>query len=109
MVDAKSLKLAAVVVGGAVALFVASFVLRLVGRILSWAVLLGLALAAGYVVYQLYSGWNVAGEELDAASDATDDVESAQERYASGELSESELEAELEGAVDDEWERERGG
>jgi uncharacterized membrane protein len=109
MVDAKALKLAAVVVGGAVALFVASFVLRWVGRILSWAVLLGLALAAGYVVYQLYSGWSAADEELGTSADATDDVESVQERYASGELSESELEAELESAVDDDRERERGG
>lgn len=107
MVDAKALKIGALVVGSLLLLFVAGAVLRFVTRILTWAVLAALAVGAGYAAYQLYKGWRAAGEggetetNAETTVDAGTDVESVQERYARGELSETELEAELEDAVAD--------
>lgn len=105
MVDARALRFGAVVAGGLLALFVASalfwLVTRWLSRILTWSVLLVLVVAVGYAVYQLYSGWSDAGASVDAGATAEGpaDVESVQERYTSGELTEAELEAELEEAV----------
>lgn len=107
MVDARALKVAALLVGAAVLLFVVSFALRIVSRIITWSILVLIALAAGYVTYQLYKGWSAAGEDADAEvetgdASATDssDVETVQEQYTSGELSDEAFEAELEDVVD---------
>lgn len=109
MVDAKALRIGALAAGGLLALFVASalfwLVTRFVSRILTWSVLLLLVAGVGYAAYQLYSGWNAAGEEAATSVDAggtaegPTDVESVQERYTRGELTEAEMEAELEEAV----------
>lgn len=115
-IDADAIKIGFLVGGGALTLLFVGQALSVaawwVGRAISGAALLLLAVGLGYVAYQLYSGWTAADEEsysqLDEAqfgrnSDTqTNSVEDAHEQYIDDTLSEQELEEELERLMQDE-------
>lgn len=106
MVDWKALKLVALAMAGMVAFLLAGAALRFASRILSFALLALLVVAAGYVLYELVSGWTAAeADDRTAHRDAEDDdVDEHRDQYVEAELSESEFERELAAIVDDESE-----
>ncbi len=114
VVDKSALKTGLLIGGGALVLLLGSLLVErtitylsfLLARTLSTAILIGLAVAAGYVGYELYSGWNEAGEGVAAETSSDTETrtvsgpEDLEDLYAEGELSERELERELEYALD---------
>ena len=109
MVNADGLKTGATVAVVALGLLFAGQVwtmtVRWVSRALSGAILVLLAAGLGYAAYQLYAGWQAAeGSTADRRSledDGYDSVDDVHDGYLEEELSESELEAELEGLVEE--------
>ena len=109
MVNADGLKTGATVAVVALGLLFAGQVLTMaawwVARALSGAILVLLAAGLGYAVYQLYAGWQAAEESTadhqSLADDNYDSVDDVHDGYLGEELSESELEAELESLMEE--------
>ena len=107
--NADGLKAGATVAVVALGLFFAGQVwamtARWISRALSGAILVLLAAGLGYAVYQLYAGWQAAeGSTADRRSlkdDSYDSVDDVHDGYLEEELSESELEAELESLMEE--------
>lgn len=113
-IDGDAIK-AGLLIGGAALLVLfagqaLSFAARWLGRAVSGAAILLLALGLGYVAYRLYAGWSAAGTDSEQEGDRAwesdldselDEVGTAQEEYVDGDLSEEELEAELETLMKD--------
>ena len=108
-IDTGALKLGLVVGGGLLALLFAGQVLtvaaRWTGMALSGAVLILLALGAGYAATQLYAGWARAEEEstgggTDFGPNVSTDPDDVRSAYVDGGMSEQELEAELEEIIE---------
>lgn len=104
MARSDAVKIALLVVAAAVLFFVAGQALRWFSRMVAWA-LVPLALGfLGYAVYELYSGWNDAAEADQLTNTSVDSdsksVADLQEQYVEGELSEVELEQELDSISD---------
>ena len=109
MVNADGLKAGATVAVVALGLLFAGQVwtmtVRWVSRALSGAILVLLAAGLGYAAYQLYAGWQAAEESTadhqSLADDGYDSVDDVHDGYLEEELSESELEAELESLMEE--------
>ena len=109
MVNADGLKAGATVAVVALGLLFAGQVwamtARWVSRALSGAILLLLVAGLGYAAYQLYAGWQAAEESTadhqSLADDGYDSVDDVRDGYLEEELSESELEAELESLMEE--------
>jgi len=109
-IDTGAMKAGVLVGGAALALLFVGQAVSVaawwVGRALSGAVLVLIAVGLGYVAYQLYAGWSAAEEgrysrvgetQFGADSDTrASSVEDARERYLNDTLSEQELDEELE-------------
>lgn len=104
MVDWSALKLVALAMAGMAAFVLAGAAMRFASRILSFALLALLIVGAGYVVYELVSGWTAAGPDersADRSAPEADSVEGLRAQYVESELSEAEFEAELASVMDD--------
>lgn len=116
MVNTDALKLGALVVLGVLAFVLLGQVIRIVSWMLSYAVLGLLAVGAGYVAYEVYTGWAEASDEEsstwsspteeamsygDESADSERSVDDVQEAYAEGKLSDAEFEREIERVMDD--------
>lgn len=113
MVNTDALKLGAIVVLGVLGFILLGQVIRMVSWMLSYAVLGLLAVGAGYVAYEVYTGWSQAEEEessswttpTDRATElgesSGESVDDLQEEYAKGKLSDAEFERELEKVMDE--------
>jgi len=116
MVNTDALKIGALVVLGVLGFLIMGRVIRIVSWMLSYAVLAFLAVGAGYVAYEVYTGWSSAKEEessswsspterarnLGESSSRSDrSVDDVQKQYADGELSDAEFERELERVMDE--------
>jgi hypothetical protein len=117
--DRSAAKVALLVGGGALALLflgsVWTFATRLLARSLAGAVQILVAVGLAYAAYELYSGWAAAGEDAttgdahDVDADLADVEETVarrespadvREAYVEGDITEAELERELEEAVE---------
>ncbi len=111
MVNTDALKIGALVVLGVLGFVLLGQVIRIVSWMLSYAVLGLLAVGAGYVAYEVYTGWSDAKEEEssswsspteqagdlgESSSRSERSVDDVQEQYADGKLSDAEFERELE-------------
>ncbi|WP_207589871.1 hypothetical protein [Halomontanus rarus] len=99
-----AVKLALLVGGSFLALLLAGQVFRLVSRWLSYAVLVGFAVLAVYIVYELAAGWSTAESERNEHTESVPDDTSAveqREQSLEGTLTDAEFEAELEQLFDD--------
>lgn len=116
MVNTDALKIGALVVLGVLGFVLLGQVIRIVSWMLSYAVLGLLAVGAGYVAYEVYTGWSDAKDEESStwsSSTETDtdfgesatrsdrSVDDVQEKYAEGKLSDAEFERELERVMGD--------
>ena len=100
MVQRDAVKIGLLVVGAAVIFFVSGQALRYLSRMLAWAIVpVGLALL-GYAAYEVYTGWNDAADNDTLTEGGESDIATVQEQYVEGELSETELEQELDAMSD---------
>ena len=112
----EGVKIAVLVGGGLLALFFAGQIFQLAARwtarALSGAVLILTALAAAYVAYQVYTGWDAAAENeqtppneytdnMPSTADNPDSVDDLEAEYVDGDLSEAEFERELESILEE--------
>lgn len=104
MVNPRAAKIAAIVVGGALLIITAGQILRIFTRFMTWAMLIATVVVLGYAAYSVVKGWDEAAESSEhrAATDATDPMEQAKADYMEGDLTEEELEEELEALATEE-------